>query len=112
MTQDAVLRKLVSIATTQQKVISRIAQVASLGNPPVDPNLDYLKRAVDAAMGNAGINVPLTSAVQAHGDTYTVTISGMDKMGNTAKEAFLKNYLNQIRSQKPELHGKVNVFFN
>jgi hypothetical protein len=83
--------------------------------------LDYLKEAVTTAMGNAKIKLPFSVYVKSNpgtqagntaiGETYTVTISGIDKADNTAKQNLINSYNQLIKTQKPELDGKVSILF-
>jgi len=116
-----IIVKLLAIAKNQQKVIHKLAQAQGLSASP-DPVADYLKSAVDAAAANSGVAVPINVTVKANAGsqqgnvqvegTYTVTINGMAKVDNTTKERFLKTYKTQIKTQKPELDGKVSVLFS
>lgn len=119
--EKEIIEKLLAIAKNQQKVIYKLAQAQGLATVPVDPNLAYLKGAVDAAVTNAGVKVPYSAYVKANtgsvqngaaiDETYTVTISGMNKVDEKTKESFLNTYKNQIKAQRPELDGKVSILF-
>lgn len=115
--EKAIISKLLSIATKQQKIIHKLAQVQPMNNEVVD----YLKRAVDTAAVNSNIQNPLSVLVKFNTgdsqnntrieDTYTVTIGGLGQASNELKNLFLKNYLMQVKTQKPELDGLVSVIF-
>jgi hypothetical protein len=121
MNEKEVITKLLAIAIKQQKVIHRLAQAAPLAMVGSDPNEDYLRKAVSAAATNAGVRTPISAFVKSYaGDqknntnvegTYTVIISGMEQADNALKQNFIKTYQNQIKSQKPDLDGKVSVLF-
>jgi hypothetical protein len=121
MNEKEIITKLLAIATKQQKVIHRLAQAAPSAMVGSDPNEDYLRRAVNAAATNAGVKTPVSAFVKAYaGDqknntniegTYTVIVSGMSQADNALKQNFINTYKNQIKSQKPDLDGKVSVLF-
>jgi hypothetical protein len=121
MNEKEIITKLLAIATKQQKVIHRLAQAAPLAMVGSDPNEDYLRRAVDAAATNAGVKTPVSAFVKANASsqagattteaTYTVMVSGMSQVDNALKQKFIDTYKNQIKSQKPDLDGKVSVLF-
>ena len=119
--EKAIITKLLSIASKQQKVIHKLAQVQPLAQVGIDPNEEYLKKAILAAAANAGVKTPISALVRStagsQNDTtkiegiYTVMVSGMDQADNNLKQNFINVYKTQIKSQKPELDGKVNVLF-
>jgi hypothetical protein len=121
MNEKEIILKLLAIASKQQKVIHKLAQSSPLAMAGSDPNEDYLKRAVDTAAANAGVKTPISAIIRAYaGDknnntniegTYTVIISGMSQVDNALKQNFINTYKNQIKSQKPDLDGKVSVLF-
>ena len=130
MNEKEIIIKLLTIATKQQKIIHKLAQDDTVRYQSarerhsldhIDPNEDYLKRAVDTAAANAGVKTPVSAFVKTYTGnknnntniegTYTVIISGMSSADNALKQNFIKTYQNQIKSQKPDLDGKVSVLF-
>jgi enolase len=122
--EKAIIAKLLDIAKKQQQAIHKLAQAQGLSAPSVstpDPNLAYLKTAVSAAATNSGVTVPIGADVTSTAGaqqgniaiegTYTVNVRGMAQVDEKTKENFLKTYKNQIKAQKPELDGKVSIFF-
>jgi hypothetical protein len=116
MNEKEIIVKLLAIASTQQKIIHKLAQTS-----PADPNLSYLERVAASAATNTGLRTPISAFVKANigtneGDatiesTYNVIISGMETSDNPTKEKFMTNYKNQVKAQKPELDGKINIIF-
>lgn len=117
MNEKEIITKLLAIAATQQKIIHKLAQTT----PAADPNLSYLERIAMSVATNTGLRTPISAFVKANtgsneGDatiesTYNVIISGMEASDNATKEKFITNYKNQVKAQKPELDGKVNIIF-
>lgn len=117
--EKEIIKKLLTIANNQQKIIRKIA--ATVGLPSTDPMLDYLERAVDTAATNAGIPFPVGAEVESTPGsmrdnikiegTYRVSVRGFDKADEKTKQKFLQTYLNQVKTQKPELANRVGVFF-
>jgi hypothetical protein len=120
--EKEIIAKLFVIAKNQQKVIHKLAQnLSAAPASDTDPNLSYLKSAVDAAATNASIRVPIGADVKFNAGskqdgvaiegTYSVSIRGMAQSDEKTKENFLRIYKNQIKAQKPNLDGKVSIFF-
>src|ERR1700722_15866235 len=100
-----IIQKLIKIAENQQKILERLAQTQ-------DPNVEYLRRAVQVA----GINLtPKPLALSAfvspkQGGGYTVMVDGFPPVqenvpqdverDNNAKMSFKKNFDNQLQSQQ------------
>jgi hypothetical protein len=119
--EKVIITKLLKIASKQQKVIHKLAQAQPLAQVGFDPNEEYLKNAISAAAANAGVKTPISAFVRSTAGsqndttkvegTYTVMVSGMDQADNNLKQNFMNIYKAQIKSQKPELDGKVSVLF-
>lgn len=121
--EKAIITKLLDIAKKQQRAIHKLAQAQGLSAPSViaDPNISYLKGAVDVAATNAGVTAPVGADVKANAGTqegyahidatYSVSVRGLDQADEKMKENFLKVYKNQIKAQRPALDGKVSIFF-
>lgn len=117
MNEKEIITKLLAIAATQQKIIHKLAQAI----PGDDPNLGYLERVAGNVATNIGLRSPVSAFVKANagsneGDatidmTYNVIVSGMESSDNATREKFISTYKNQVRAQKPELDGKVNLIF-
>lgn len=117
--EKEILLKLLTIAKNQQKVIHKLAQAQGLAD--ADPNISYLRDAVNAAAANSGVTVPIGTYVAAKNSNqqsnvhveggYIVTITGLEQVDNKLKERFLHTYLTQVKNQKPELDGKISVVF-
>jgi hypothetical protein len=105
MNEKEIITKLLALATTQQKIIHKLAQV------PADPNVAYLKRSAEVAATNAGIKVPISAWVNPKDDMYIITITGLEDANQGIKEHFIKTYQTSIRLQKPELEDKVSIVF-
>lgn len=107
--------KLLKVAESQQKILQKLAQIAVQ-----DPNIDYLKRAWQTAAVNSGAGQSVTPTIEATpgrtegdvhiGETYTVYAADVPA-NNDLRRKLLDTFKAQIKSQKPDLDGKVGVIF-
>ncbi len=119
--EELIINKLFKIASNQQKILSKFAQLSNKASPEEA----YLYRAVQTAGANIGltltkINVssspeamlstPLSNPdVTTVPKTYTVHVGGVPK---DKRQKFNDTFRNQVRSQKPELDKSLSVFFD
>lgn len=113
-----IIEKLLSLATKQQKVLTKLAQANAQYAQNVDANKEYLKRTWQTAGLNTGISAMSTPTVEytaggpgadgiTIGDNYVV--SGV--IPANQREKFLATFKAQVSAQKPELDGKVSTIF-
>lgn len=119
MNEKEIINRLIKIAVKQQKIIKKLAQM----NPSMDAEIkSYLKRSFPAAIANAGgsiefgnITVDLMPGKESGNvlepETYVVKINLINKIDNMTKQKIIDNYKQQIKSQKPELDGRVSIVF-
>jgi hypothetical protein len=118
--ETEIITKLISIASSQQKIIRKLAQDA------VDPNIRYLTEVAQVAAANVGFtatNVIVT--VKPGGDAspegggelistpkgYIVSLSGAPSDTKT-RQKFIDIFTKQVQSQKPEISSNVSILFN
>lgn len=101
---QAIIERLVKIASKQQKILERLAQQQ-------DPNIAYLQQAASVAAANSNINLTVPRDVQVTGSAaqYRVSVIVPAGTSNEEMDLFKRQYLNQIKVQKPQLAGKVLV---
>lgn len=114
MTKDKlIIKKLLTIAEKQQKALNKLAQVGQ-----ADPEaIQYLKSTWQTAALNSGVTeshspeVSFTPGSQHDGvnigESYVV--KGVIPQKN--RELFDKNFKNQVKTQKPDLDGKVSAIY-
>ena len=113
--EKTILQKLANIFSTQQKVMTRLAQAT-------DPNMAYLKRAAEQAAANVGLEgmgnafkvevslKPADEILNPH-TSYIVSIFGAPAK-NEIRQKFLDTFNKQVETQKPELAGNVSTIFH
>lgn len=115
---QAILEKLVKIASKQQKILQRLAQT--------DPNAQaeaYLRSAAQVAAANSGFTASNVSATYRGGSTgstdgsasvvtveggWTVSVAGAPK-DNKVRQQFINQFKTQVQTQKPELAKNLSV---
>lgn len=112
--EKLIITKLLSVAERQQKTLMKLAQVTE-----ADPGIvQYLKSAWQTAALNSGVTSVSSPSITFKpgsaeaegvmvGENYMVT----GECPADKREAMQKNLSNQIKSQKPELDGKVSTIF-
>lgn len=113
--ETLIIKKLLKIAQSQQKILAKLAQTIQ------DPNVEYLKRAAGDALMNSGINAHyfVTSKAGTSIDTpsgnkaetateYTVTVSGAPS-DNALRQKFMDTLKTQIKTQKPNQPELANL---
>lgn len=112
-----IINKLLKVALKQQKILMKLAQAVPADDSQA--NIQYLKGAWQTAALNSGVTEVLSPTVQhtpgstnpdgvVIGDNYMVT----GEMPINKRELMLRQFKNQIASQKPELDGKVSTIFS
>lgn len=117
MTKDKlIISKLFAIAEKQQKTLTKLAQTQL--DPNVQAVVQYLKNTWQTAALNSGIveshspEVSFNPGTQHDGLDVTESYTVKGFIPEKSRETFNKNFYNQIKSQKPELEGKVSAIFN
>lgn len=105
--EKKIIGKLIKIATAQQKMLTKLAQV-------VDPNVATLKSAAEIAAMNlnsgAPININVTPAV-APEQGYKIEVKGLkDNKSKAQWKHNLDNHLNQRPETQKLLEGLVVVY--
>lgn len=113
--EKQIIRKLLALATKQQKVLTKLAQMQE----DVEGNKSYLKNTWQTAGLNTGISEMMSPTVEYRpggpastegvttGSNYVVT----GTIPVAQREKFLKTFKAQVVAQKPELDGKVSTIF-
>lgn len=120
MDSKKVIAKLIKIAQNQQKIIEKLAQQS-------DPNIDYLRSAVQVAVVNTGFKartfyvttkgggaVPPGNKMTSSPVGYIVSMEGSPE-NNNLRQRFVDVLKKQIATQKPdqpELVDNLSVLFN
>lgn len=126
MDESKVLRKILALVQKQQDILKKIAQSADMGGHQAASNSEiesYLKSAWQTAGANSGITQMSSPSVSftpgaGVGDNSsdminvasTYTVSG--NIPVQFREKFNHNFYNQIKSQKPELEGRVHAIYS
>lgn len=72
----------------------------------------YLKRALATAMANAMINAQYSSAVKKiTNDSYQLLVSFAKPINDAAKKKLQDNFYGYIKTNRPDLAGKVALTF-
>ena len=108
-TDKKIIEKLLKIASNQQKVIEKLAQMIQ-PEPAMDLNALYLKKSLAQVVGlNMGLNNVTVPEVETLSDgRYTVHIAGVP--GNK-RNHFGEMLMTQLKLQKPELANKITYLF-
>lgn len=114
-----ILSKLLSLATKQQKIITKLAQAQATGaEPDVEANKAYLQSAWQTAGMNSLPGTPIGTPTVTYtpgGMNGTVRIEGnymlTGEIPADKREKFQATLNTQIKTQKPELDGKVSTVF-
>jgi hypothetical protein len=113
--EKQIISKLLKIAENQQKILSKLAQVSQ---EDVEGNKTYLKSTWQTAGLNSGITAMKDPYVQYTPGTTdpsgTITGSNYTLTGEipvNKREQFLNTFKTQIKTQKPDLEGKVSTIF-
>lgn len=111
--ETQVIQKLIKIMSNQQKILSKLAQAQ-------DPAIQYLRDTAQVAGVNSQPPMSVIANVTTNpgsqqGDvtieqTYTASITGVPE-DNRAKQSFMDTFKRQIKTQKPELDGRVSIIF-
>lgn len=119
MDESKFLKKVLSVLQKQQVILKKMAQAQQLD---VESTKQYLKNAWQTAGLNAGITEMSTPTVNYNpgadvGDpTQLVTVDGSYTISGPIpaklREKFNQTFYAQIKSQKPELEGKVSAIYN
>jgi hypothetical protein len=122
MDSKKIITKLIKIANNQQKIIEKLAQQVA------DPNVEYLRRAVQQACANSGFkartfNVTTTGGGSGTPDLnhpvtttpigYIVSMEGSPK-DNALRQHFVDVLKKQVSTQKadqPDLVDNLTVLF-
>lgn len=113
-TNKEIINKLVKIAIKQQKILTKLAQMAQ----ETINNKSYLKNVWQTAGLNSGISVMSSPHVEyVPGElSNNITTSGSYTVSGSIptnqRERFSKTFKAQIAAQKPELDGTINLIFN
>lgn len=117
MNQKLIISKLLKLAGDQQKVIQKLAQLVQNVQ---DPNVAYLQRAWQTATVNSGVPQVSTPEVTTNpgstqgnvqvGGTYTINATGIPQ-NNTLRQKLIDTFKTQVKTQKPDLDGKVSIMF-
>lgn len=109
-----IISKLFKLASKQQKIIEILAQVTP------DLNIEYLKRAWTTAAANSGVSMVVSPEVEFNpgkdegdvqvGETYTLYADGIPS-DNELRKKLMDVFKTQVKSQKPELDGKLGIIF-
>lgn len=111
-----IISKLLKLASKRQQILVKMAQTVPTDDSKA--NIEYLKSAWQTAALNSGVEVASTPTVNY---TPPAQVDGTDLSGNytvsgeiaaNKRELMLRQFKNQIKSQKPELDGKVSTIFN
>lgn len=118
MNNKDILNKLLTIASNQQKILSKIAQLSNKASPEEA----YLYRATQQAGANIGltltkVNVSSSPESTLSGTPSTITIpkSYSVHVGGVPKDKrqkFNDTLRNQVNAQKPELGKSLSIFFD
>lgn len=114
MTKDKlIIKKLLTIAEKQQKTLNKLAQVGQ-----ADPEtLQYLKNTWQTAALNSGVTeshspeISFTPGSQHDGVNIGEGYVVKGAIPQKNRELFDKNFRNQVKSQKPDLDGKVSAIY-
>jgi DNA-directed RNA polymerase subunit F len=108
-----IISKLLAIAEKQQKALNKLAQVGQ-----ADPEtLQYLKSTWQTAALNSGVTeshtpeVSFTPGSQHDGVNIGESYVVKGAIPQKTRELFDKNFKNQVKTQKPELDGKVSTIY-
>lgn len=122
---DLALAKLLKIAKNQQIILTKLAggPVSGKGNvryqQDPDPNVEYLRSAVQAALVNAHLKATnyYVRPLEGHQNGpvimptgYQVSVDGADPH-NAARQAFTTALKQQVASQKPDLSANLSIVF-
>lgn len=109
-----IISKLVKLARNQQKILEKLAQMTP------DPNIEYLKNAWTTAAVNSGVTTVATPEVEFTpgkdqdnvqiGETYTIYADGIPS-DNELRKKLMDTFKTQVKSQKPDLDGKLGIIF-
>lgn len=112
---QAVIQKLVKIASRQQRILARLAQANEAEA--------YLRRAAQVAASNSGFTASNVSATYHGGSSgavgegtsmvnveggWTVTVDGSPK-DNKVRQQFINTFKTQVQAQKPDLAKNLSV---
>jgi hypothetical protein len=111
--ETQVIQKLIKIMSNQQKILTKLAQQQ-------DPHIQYLREAAQVAGANSQPPMSVIADVTVNPgfqhdnvsapETYTTKVSGVPE-DNKAKQSFMDTFKRQIKSQKPDLDGRVSIIF-
>lgn len=134
--EKLIINKLFKLAESQQKVIQKLAQTigaASLNSPKAvddlqntnpkmssEQVLNYLKSTWTTAAVNSGVGKSSTPEIEFTpgrsegnvqiGENYTVFANDVPN-NNDMRKKLIDTFKAQIKSQKPELDGKIGIIF-
>lgn len=115
--EELVIRKLLRIASNQQKILAKLAQVVA------EDYSDYLKGVAQVAAANAGFQATDVHVTRTEGHTgstagstdtvvvepgYIVTVKGAPK-DNATREKYLNTFKTQVKTQKPGLEANLSI---
>jgi Fic family protein len=117
MNEKLIITKLLKIAANQQKIMQRLAQLQQQ-----DPNITYLKRAVQVTAANTGFNATQVDVIASPGTDgtkspasniitepgYTVKLAGAP-VRNEVREKFIRQLKAMIAAQKPDQPQLANL---
>jgi len=116
MDESQFMKKVLAVLQKQQTVLKKLAQAAPQ-QEDVEANKAYLKQTWQVAALNSGVEghtpqVTYTPGSNVNGGVvseggYTVT----GPVPANKRELFNKQFYNQIKSQKPDLDGKVSTIY-
>ena len=112
--ETQVIQKLIKIMSNQQKILNKLAQQQQ------DPLIEYLRSAAQVAGANSQPPMSVLADVTVNAgfqhdnvsapSTYTASVKGVPE-DNKAKQSFMDTFKRQIKTQKPELDGRVSIIF-
>ncbi len=118
-TEHLIIKKLIKIFANQQKVLAKIAQLAD-ADEDVEATKKYLQEVWMTAGVNSGLRVETPEVTYVAGSTSNtgnrtiVQSSQYNLVGAipaSDRQKFSDTFDAQIKSQKPELDGRVGVIF-
>src|SRR5574338_498112 len=109
--EKLIIQKLVSLATKQQKILTKLAQVAQDNS---QANIQYLKDAWTTTAVNTGFEghtpeVSYTPPAESNGVTLGEKYTLKGPVPANLREKFDRQFKAYVGGQKPDLAGKVSI---